>query len=396
MPKQSRNDKSIASVEGKVGKLPGQTVVVVVAGIAAAWIAAGSTGFLAYSLRHALTCLALSTAILAAWPWPNRVWKNWAIFAAGIVAALGFNNSIMPSVHVLGVVLVLATLANMHEGQPKRAILLASLAAMTLTVFRLALTVSPIVWHTADILGWSFGKLAGALSGRPLSIGATFGGLDFLVLMLALYIGWLYSIAPPRRKAGIYAGVGIVLAHLVYLLVLAHSEKITTLLPEPFYVQETDVSRVGVWAWQNAMRDCLPWNLPILAMILQGIIAWCMFRWTDWLPVAGTEKQKSLPTSRQDEVVDIRNVLKDAALKFGPVILAILIGLLSLLSPNKSDLKGKTVVAYDKGNFSWLKPAYGNPIEGGSGCCPFLSRVWAGILSNRLHFPKPTLPRPMF
>lgn len=378
MPKQSRNDESITKVEGKIGKLPGQTVVVVIAGIAAAWIAAGSTGFWGHSLRHALTCLALAVAIISAWPWPNRIWKNWAILAAGVVAALVLNSSILPTVNILGVVLVLATLAYFHDGQSKRAILLASLAAMTLAMFRLALTVSPIVWQMADILGWSMGKLAGGLTGRPLTIGATFGGIDFLVLMVALYVGWLCNIAPPRRQMGIYAGVGIAIAHLTYLVVLAHSEKITALLPEPFYVQETDVSRVGVWAWQNAMREFLPWNLPVLAMILQGIIASCMFRWADWLPVANTEKQKNFSMSRPDEVVEFRNVLKDAAFKFGPAVLAILIGLLSLLSLNKSDLKGKTVVAYDKGNFSWLKPEYGNPIEGGYGMLPIFVESLGG------------------
>ena len=378
MHKQSRNDQPNATAAGIIGKLPGQTVVVVIAGMAAAWFAAGSTGFWGHSLRQALTCLALGIAILAAWPWPKPNWKNSAILAASVLVALVLNCSILPTVNVLGVVLVLATLAYIHEGQTGRAILLAALAAMTLAVFRLALTAIPIVWQLADALGCGMGKLAGALTGRPLSIGATFSGLDFLVLTFALYAGWLCNIAPPRRKLGIYAAAAILLAHLLYLVVLAYSEKITALLPAPFYVTETDINRVGAWAWQNAVRTFLPWNLPVLVMILQGIIAACMFRWADWLPVAKFDKQKNFPMSRHDEIVDIREVLKDATFKFGPVVLAVLIGVLTSLSFIKPGLKGKTLVAYDKGHLSWLKPEYDNPIEGGYGMLPIFIRSLGG------------------
>jgi len=370
MPKQSRNDESIATTEGMIGKLPGQAVVVVIAGIAAAWIAADSTGFCGHSLRHALTYLALGVAIIAAWSWPNRTGKNWAILAAAVVAVLALNSSILPTVNILGVVLVLATLAYIHGGLIGRAILLSSLAAMTLAVFRLAVTAIPTVWQLADILGWSMGKLAGGLTGRPLSIGATFGGIDFLVLILALYVGWLLSIAPPRRRMGIYAGVAIAVAHLAYLIVLAYSEKIAALLPEPFYAQETDINRVGVWAWQNAVRTFLPWNVPVLAMILQGIVAACMFRWADWLPVADPQKHKTITTSSRDEVIDLHTLVKDSVFNLGPMILAVLIALLTSLSMSKSELKDKTVAAYGKGNFSWLKPEYNNPIEGGYGMLP--------------------------
>jgi hypothetical protein len=378
MHRQSRNDQQNATAAEIAGKLCGQTVVVIIAGIGAAWFAAGSTGFWGYGLHHALTCLALGIAVLAAWPWPHPNWKNWAILAAFIVVALFLNCSILPTVNVLGVVLVLAILAYMHKGQTGRAILLAALAAMTLAIFRLALTSIPIVWQLADVLGWGLGKLAGVLTGRPLKIGATFAGLDFLVLMFALYAGWLCSIAPPRRRVGIYAAAAILLAQLAYLAVLAYSVKINALLPDSYYVTETDINRVGAWAWQNAVRTFLPWNLPVLAMILQGIIAACMFRQADWHLVAKPDKQKNFPMSRHEEIVEFRVVLKDAALKFGPAVLALLIAALTSLSLIGSGLKGKTLVAYDKGHLSWLKPEYGNSIEGGYGMLPIFIRSLGG------------------
>jgi hypothetical protein len=368
MHRQSRIDDSLVQAEDLTGKLPAQAIVTVVAGIAAAWIAADSCGFLGHALRHALTCLVAAVAVVAAWP--DRAWKNWAIMAAGIVGFLAFNASTLATLNVLGVVLLLATLAHIKKGLTSRAILLAALAAMTLALFRLALSSIPIVWQLADVLGWSMGRIVGAMTGRPLTVGATFAGLDFLVLMTALYVGWICNIAPPRRRAGIYAAAAIALAYLVYLLALAHSEKIASLLPEPFYVPETDISRIGAWAWQNTARSFFPWNLPLLAMVLEAIVAACMFRMAEWLPVAGSGEEESLSKYGKDDVIELRAMLDDAVFKLGPPALAVLIAMLAALSLSKSDLKGKTVVAYDKGKFSWLKPEYDNPIEGGYGMLP--------------------------
>ena len=103
-----------------------------------------------------------------------------------------------------------------------------------------------------------------------------------------------------------------------------------------------------------------------------------MFRWADWLPVARSDKQKNYPMSRHDEVVNLRDVAKDATFKFGPVVLAVLIGVLTSLSFIKPGLKGKTLVAYDKGHLSWLKPEYDNPIEGGYGMLPIFIRSLGG------------------
>ncbi len=274
--------------------------------------------------------------------------------------------------------MLLATLAHIHKGLTSRAILLTALAAMTLAVFRLALSSIPTAWQLADVLGWTVGKVVGGLTGRPLNIGATFAGFDFLVLMTALYVGWMYNIAPPRRQAGIYAAAAIAFAYLIYLLVLAYSEKIAALLPEPFYVPETDISRVGAWAWQNTARSFFPWNLPLLAMILQAVVAACMFRRADWLPVPPEDNQPSIAKPKQDDTINLSDLGHDAVFKLGPLVLAVLIAALTSLSFCKSDLKGKTVVAYDKGKFSWLKPEYDNPIEGGYGMLPVFIKSLGG------------------
>jgi hypothetical protein len=370
MSKQSRNDEAVTTINEKVGFLSGHVVAAVIAGIAAAWIAADSTGFWGLALRHALTYIVLGVALVAAWPWPDRTGKNWAILVAGAGAALALSASSLAVVNILGAALLLATLAYVHGGLNGRALLLGSLAATVLAVFRLACQTSGTVWQLANVLGWSMGKAVGWLTGRPLNIGVTFGGIDFLVLMIALYIGWLQSTAGPKRNKAIYAGAAIILAQLAYLVVLAYSENIIALLPEPVYAQETDVSRVGLWAWQNAVRGFLPWNLPVMALILQAMVAWCMFRWVGWLPLALSEKSQTALKSRQPEVVDLRSFSSDVLLNLGLPVLAVLIAALTSLSFCKSDLKGKTIVAYEKGNFSWLRPEYDNSLIGGYGMLP--------------------------
>ena len=47
-------------------------IVVLVAGMVAAWLAAGSTGLLGHPLQHALTWLALAVALVAGWPRDNQ------------------------------------------------------------------------------------------------------------------------------------------------------------------------------------------------------------------------------------------------------------------------------------------------------------------------------------
>jgi len=360
------------------GRLPVQSTAVVIAGIAAAWTAADSTGFCGHALRHALTYFLLGIALVAALPWTDRTWKNWAILAAGVVLASALCASLLPTVNVLGVALLLATLAYLQQGLSARAILISSLAVLMLAVFRLASIAIPTVWQLSDMLGFGMGKLAGWITGRPLLIGATFGGTDFLVLMIALYVGWLYSIAPPKLHKAVYAGTTIALAHLAYLVMLAYSEKIASLLPDPYYLQETDISRVGVWAWQNALRSFVPWNLPIVAIALQAIVACCMFRWADWSMTDDLKQQKNVQRPKEPEVVDLRTFGNDFLFQFGPVILAVLIAFITSFSLSKSILKGKTIVAYDKGNISSLKPEHDNSIEGGYGLLPIFVESLGG------------------
>ena len=349
----SRRDDDRANTDSRPAP-PLSAIVVVVAAMAAAWIAAGSTGLLAHPLRHALTWLALGVAVVAGWPRRDadvRVARSGdrpqpLTLAAALVLGLIMTAAALPAVNVLAVTLITAALVPSRDTLRGRAILIAALATALLAVFRLASDSIPTVWLAADALGRALGWLGGTISGQPLSLGASFGVVDFLVLMAALYAGWLVCTAPPRLPRVILAALAILLGHLIYLAALGRCGQILAALPEVVLPPEADNSRLGIWAWGNAVRTLLPWNLPALAVVIHATIAALMFRWAAWLPVTQRERQRQF--ARQI----------DALLKFGPATLALSIALLTLLGLGKSDLDGKTVVANQEGFLNWDKPQF--------------------------------------
>src|SRR5664280_63514 len=102
MEPASGNDTSIACED----RISVSAMLIVAAGVAAAWIAAGSSGLLAHSLRHVLTCLVLGVGVVAGWPMHVKEWRSWAIFAGGIATALVLDVFPMEVVHILAVVII--------------------------------------------------------------------------------------------------------------------------------------------------------------------------------------------------------------------------------------------------------------------------------------------------
>lgn len=329
-----------------------RAIVVLVAAMAAAWIAAGSTGLLAHPLRHALTWAALAVAIVAGWPSRRERSGGWLTVAVAVVLGLIMTAVDLPAAGVLAVALVTAALVRWQRDLAARVILIAALATAVLGVFRLACGSIPTVWLAADALGRALGRLAGMISGGPLWLGGSFGGVDFLVLMVAFYVGWLIVSAPPRLPRAICAAAAILAGHLIYLVVLSYSHQILAALPEVVLPPEADNSRMGIWAWGNAVRALLPWNLPLLALLIHAVIAAAMFRWATVTPVSQPEPNGP----RRRSAGPARRI--DALLKSGPAVLAATIPLLTVLGLSRSDLKGKTIVANRQGFLDWDRPQY--------------------------------------
>lgn len=329
---------------------------------------------MAQPLRSALVWAALAVLSAAAWPVRSKRWEQHLAPAAALIAALLLGAVETTVAGVLGVAVVLAVFARWQSGPDRSLMTVVAVAVGVLGVFRLAVTSIPTAWSLADVLGSSLGTAVGGLAGKALWIGATFAGLDLLVLMAIVYAGWLRWTAPLRRQRAICAALAIVAVHLVYLLLLASTTDSLAYLPErPPDPQDPylDFYVPPAWHWTEAAAKALPWNLPLLPALLYLAVAAAMFRWAEWLP--GGEAGPVEPPSGARRMA--------AVYRFGPIVGAILLPLLIALTPGSADLAGRKIVACDQGRLDWEKPVfdrYGRESAGTYGMLPALVESLGG------------------
>jgi len=313
------------------------TVAAALGGFAGAWLAAGSSGLLAHPLQRALTWACLLLCCAASWAEGVRSWRERAVLLVFAAIAVLIASSTFPPVRVVAVACLLAGLGAMAADNDRRLLMLSSAAAVVLGVYRLALTSIPVLWLGSNWFGQTLGAVAGWVTGRPLRVGATFAGIDFLVLMAALYTGWLMCTPRPRLPRALYAGLAILIGHICYLMILSFGAEVLSVLPE-------SLARAEHWSWAGAVRTLVPWNFPVLAGAIHLAVAGAMFRWCDW-PAEPTP-----PTGRSGGL----------RLAVAAIVLAALLPVVTVLSWRTGDFKGKKVVAYEKGFLNWLKPKHGD------------------------------------
>ena len=367
----SQNSKTTAAGESFVA-ISNRAVLILLAGMASAWFAAGSMGLFGHALRHALTWIALGTAIVAAWPTERRDYRAWRVLVVGAILGVAFTASPLTAVNVLAVAVVLAAISLASGGLTARLALIGAMAATVLACFRLACHSIPFVWQTADRLGWALGQTAAWLSGSQLEIGSTFAGVDFLVLAAAIYAGWLFYTPPPRGPRAIWAAA-IAAGQIVYLLALANAEKLLEMIPATAVPFDEGNNHVGLWTINNALRSMIPWQLPLLAAAIQGAIAAVMVSSTQWLPASGPGSPEYQRRQQEDSNEELSGsaLAADMLLRFGPVLLAVAAVLFAALTTDYANLEGKTVVAYDRGYPNdWLKPEYDAEADGYYGLLP--------------------------
>jgi len=316
-------------------------IVSVMAGLAAAWIAAGSIGLLAHPLRRTLTLAVLAIAILAQRPFPRLKITNLISLPVAIGLAIYMISLPIPVINVIGVSLVPASLALSSGGQTKRMQLIASVAIAVFGLYRMAFTCVPIVWSISDILGRVLGDIGGFISHQSVYVGATFAGLDFLVLMSVLWLLWLASSPKPRMTRAIYGLLGILGGHVCYLIVLSYIPEILTFVPEP--AEQTD------WTWAAFFHKAVPWNVPVLACAIHLLVAAAMFRWSKWY-----RDDSDVIAYASKHSGRLQYILLPAAL-----VLAVLVPVMLALFPTTLSLQGKKIVFYEKGFLNWLKPEHG-------------------------------------
>lgn len=362
--------------------MPGwPAVVACLAGMAGAWIAAGSTGLMAPTLRHALGWLALATAALAAWPRTRQSWPERLTLAVAVAAAIGLTVPAASLYNVLAVVILLAVFARSADGVDRTVLGITAFAVFAFAVWRLAYESIPTVWLTADAMGSALGRVAAAASGEPLWVGATFAGLDFLVLMAGLVFGWLVSTAPPRIGRAVYAVVGILAGHFLYLLILAWSNQLAAALPAVAPAPPSgDFYTPPDWQWTSALRSMLPWNVPLVAAAIHLLAAAIMLRWARWSPAIGQAAPQVHKPS--DALLTIETPSRYVVLILA---LAVALPLLTTYCTGKVDLAGRKIVANEQGHLDWVKPThdrYGQSSVGMYGMLPELIASLGGTFAR--------------
>ena len=126
---------------------PLRALVILVVGLLAAWLAAGSLGWIAPPLQKALTWLALATIVIAAFPGRRRIYGSNGLWLGGatLIAVL-MTASSLPVVNVLAVAIMLAAVAQIRPGLTAQLSGAAALAVTALAVFRLVCDGSALAW----------------------------------------------------------------------------------------------------------------------------------------------------------------------------------------------------------------------------------------------------------
>jgi len=315
-----------------------------VAMAAGAWIAAGSTGLLAHPLRHVLMWLVLATGCIAGWPRYDTPAAKWPFFLLLVPVVLAFAAVNDPIAAVAAAALTTVGIAVLQSGSDRRAALSVAVAVACFALYHAVRLSVPTVWLVADRLGVLLGRLGGVVAGRPLLSGSTFAGVDFLVFMLLMFVSWLWHTAPPRLGRAVSGGIAVLAAHLVFLVVMAFAADLMGLFPkfDPAVAEPV---------WRSTLRHAVPWNFPLIAVILHGGLIAAMMRWSAWRDEDG----------RAGGVLGvILDRLPGSVRVALVVLLAAGLAAAAWVYPARPTLEGKKIVLFEEGFLNWLKPEHGD------------------------------------
>ena len=338
--------------ESAASVVPAAAVCAGTAGLLAAWISAGSVGLLAEPLRTMLVCCALGLALILQTSFRSLA-NSWLVAVLAMLA-LPLLVPRSPEHDVLSVAAVLAWLASGRTGAIRRILATCAAAAFVLAIYRTACLSIPIVWLSSNVVGGGVGSLAARLVGRPLDIGPTFAGLDFLVVMVAFLAGWFFSMDRPRWSRLAWAIFSVGVAHLLYLGVLTHSIELLRWLPESQEPAQIHPYVPPPWSWADALRSLIPWNVLAVAALTHLTVAASVLRWGQWSDAS--EPEEDAHRVRQGHhAVRSRYAY---AYRFAPWLLAALFPVASVLSLGEPDLQGKRLVAFGQSGDDWKKPRH--------------------------------------
>ncbi len=342
-------DSALGSPSQRVDPL---TIASACALLAAGWTAAGSLGLIGHPLRHALSWLCVIVALGCSrrtTPRDPRRMVAWAVgLAAGAVALTSTN----PVVDALGVALVGLVLAHRREGVARSVLRCSTIAVAMLALWRHLYDAIPLVLLLADTVSRGIGAVGGVVAGKPLWVGASFAGLDYLIVMIAVLIALVFRVERAQRAGLIvYGSLGILAAHLLYLVLLAilppwigHPPPIVAPLPG-----QGPIGQAPELTWQQTGAYLIPWNLPALLAGLDLAVAAFIFRNV----VLTADETPSLPAALR---LSAGQGLRSVVFAIAAAALLPCADSLWLRHPN---LEGKKIVFNKNGFLNWLRPVHG-------------------------------------
>jgi hypothetical protein len=388
--REGRGEAPPDSAEASGSAVPpgGSVVAAAMAGLAGAWIAAGSAGLLSHPMRRGGALLAVGLVLLLAWPRREAgkpaLREVLLVLGAALLAACLIASMPAPA-QVLGVAIVLAAAALGRGGVEGRALVISAAAVALFGLYRAACTSIPAVWLAADVLGAVLSAAASAVveipfrlgarlaggphpGSLPLSFGPSMAGVDFLVpglfLAIAVPLGRIgRAVRSPSKPSGrmpdwlgglLLGLVAVLAAQLLYLVVLALAGAVLTQLPEPPPAPDTFV--VGTpppLGWTETFRRLVPWNVPALGVLLHVLAAGAILRQVR--PAAPTEEASGRAAATPRAWPGW-----PAAAALVAAILALALPVVTVLSLHQPDLRGKKFVVYEKGFLNWLRPQHGD------------------------------------
>jgi len=334
-------------------------IAAVLCGLAAAWIAAGSIGLAGHALRHALVWVLLLAAVAAAWPRSQSGWMVLAFIIIAVAASVLMTASSIQPVNVLAVALALGALAAGRRGAERRMLLAASQAVVLFGLYRILLTSVPAAWFAADAVGGWLGRIGGAITGRPLVVGPSFGGVDYLVLMAAMLALWLAATPGPRLGRGLAAAGAILAGHLVYLIVLSFAPDLAAAIPTATEAKANLGPFDKPWHFWPAVKTLVPWSLPVLAGVIQILVACGIMRWGPAPPDDESPRPAAGGPQNQAQPRRLTASIGLGLTAAGAMSVAILAAAVALYGPPQ-DLKGKKIVVNKEGFLNWLRPKHGD------------------------------------
>jgi hypothetical protein len=393
--------------------VPVSTVIAAVLGLLTAWMAAGSIGLTGHALRAGLTWLAMGGVLLAALrPGRHRDCPGFRFRMFGSRAACGLSfctmavfcgtavavvmtASRLPTVQVLAIPVLLGVLAATEPGPGRVVLKTAGEATLVLALYRLAVTSLPVLWLGADFAGEALGELTGRVTGCPLWVGATFAGVDFLVLILYVVLRTPFAFAAIGRDDGrielaeaavaetpsapaararfrIWAAVPVLetvaallmvfALHMVFLVVMTHGARWHAELPPLPPPDPDNVLQASPREFVHTIRTLVPWNLLVLAAVFHAVVAAAHWGW--WS--RRLRRFRAGHAGRYESSGQTRWAPSASQIPWpAAVTIVVSFGVAICLGTHPgwrrpADLDGKKVVLFEEGFLNWNKPVHGD------------------------------------